>query len=504
MTAEKGSLQAQADQETLYGTIPLLKKERMYGFWDLLWVSGSFAIASWCYVQGANIALMVNFWQAVASTLGPIMAFGVIVTLVGTMSTRYGIDHWVYQRAVFGYVGVLFVCFVAIASTWGWYAINAQLFGHAVTKVFNSFGAGIGDGWFKPLAMVCVVVGWALAMMGPGGVKWSTRIMAPCMLVAGTIIFILVIVKGHSVIFSSGPIGSKPHTKGSLESYSLVVEWNLAFVLSWYPIIGAITRLVRRERQAHWALWLGYAACMVIFVLIATATALIMAPQLKGGLSTDPTDYLLQIGGKGLGTLSLILIAMANITTMTVGVYGLTVGSKLLRPNMNYYVVGTGWAIWCGALTAWGGIWTYYPKFLAVIGIVAGPALALIITDYWVVRRQKISVRSMYDTRDGAYKYTYGFNIPGFIAFFVGFAAYLLVYDPINYVVRSSIFHYLTATGLASICAACFYALESLIPAVKRYLTRDVNEAASTRAEVEAALGGLEAEAPGAVPGLQE
>lgn len=494
MAVDKLSLVARADHEALYGTIPLLSKERIYGFWDLFFVAGSFAVATWCYVQGATLATVVNFWQAFAATLGPLMAAGVIVVLVGNISTRYGIDHWIYQRAVFGYVGVLVLAFVAITATWGWYAINAQLFGQSMQKVLNATGANVTDGWVKPMAIGCVFIGWLLAMGGPAGVKWSTRIMAPMLFVVGVIVLVLVIVKGHSTIFSAGPIGSAPHTSGGIDGYSLAVEWNIAFALGWFPTIGALTRLVRSERPAHWALWLGFQFCMVCFILIAVASALIMAPLLKGGLSTDPTDYLLVLGGPWLGTLSLFAIALANITTMTVATYALAVATKILRPSLDYRVVGTFWAIWCGVLTSWGGIWNAYPKFLAITGMVAGPALALILADYFFVRRKRISLRSMYDLKNGSYRYTYGFNIPAIIAFGVGIAAFLLVYDPFNYVIRSSVFHYTTATGLAAVVAALTYVLEAQIPAVKRYLTVDATEPAVTVLDEEAARGALATE----------
>lgn len=465
----------------MYGTIPLLRKERLYGFLDLLFVSGSYAIASWCYVQGATLAGMLSFWQAVASTFGAVLAFGFMVVLIGVISTRYGFDHWVYQRAVFGYVGVLILAIIAIASTWGFYAINAQLFAQSMQKVGNSLGADIGDGWLKPFALACVVIGWALAMKGPMGVKWATRIMAPCLLAVGLFVTVAVIIKGHSTLFSAGPIGSEPNTSGDLGSYALATEWNVAFVLSWYPVIGAITRLVKKERQAYWGLYLGYGFLMAWFILIAAATALVMAPEL-GFASADPTDYLLELGGPWMGTLSLVAIGMANITTMTVGTYGLTISTKILAPSWNYRIVGTLWAIWCAILTVWGGVWTYYPKFLAVVGIVAGPAMALLLVDYFVVRRQRISPTSMFDLKNGKYKYSRGFNIPAFIAFGAGATSYLLLYDPFNYVVRSSLFNYVTATGFAAIVAAVVYVLEAQIPAVKRYLTRDVNEEAAATA----------------------
>ena len=50
-------------RETVTGTVPMLRKERQYGFWDLFLTTSGFSIATWCYTQGAYVAQYLSFQQ---------------------------------------------------------------------------------------------------------------------------------------------------------------------------------------------------------------------------------------------------------------------------------------------------------------------------------------------------------------------------------------------------------------------------------------------------------
>ena len=49
----KQTLDEYVEQETIFGIVPVKKSERTYNFWDLFLVTSGFAIATWCYSQGA-------------------------------------------------------------------------------------------------------------------------------------------------------------------------------------------------------------------------------------------------------------------------------------------------------------------------------------------------------------------------------------------------------------------------------------------------------------------
>ncbi len=461
-----------ADREARFGVVPVLGKERMYSLFDTIFVAGSYAIATWCYFQGASLAYQMSMVQALMSTFGVCLSFIILICLIGVMSSKYGIDHWLLSRAVWGEVGTYIVLVAAMFSTWGWGAINAQMFGESLVKLLASAGADVSSGWWvKGLGILCVVLGLLVAMRGAGAVRVATRIMGYLLVaIAIGVVVLIAISPDLGAAWRQGPLAEvEPGQERA--AYMLGTEWNVAFVLSWFPVIGALTRLVKGQRQAHWGLWVGYGFMLAAYVYIGVSVAHVSA---AGGaeITGDPTAYLLALGGPWLGSLTLLLVGVANVSTTAVGLYGTSISTKILWPTWRYeYVVGF-WAVVVGVLTLWGGVWEYYATFLAVMGIINGPAVALLLVDYWIVRRRRLSLRSIYE--HGAYRYTGGINIVAIVSFAIGIAAFVLVYNPIDYVVRvQSVFNALTVSGFAILVSGAAYFLLSLIPPIRRYLLRD-------------------------------
>jgi NCS1 family nucleobase:cation symporter-1 len=459
-----------AEHEARYGIVPLLHTQRMYSLIDLAFVAGMFAVATWCYVQGARIADIMTMPQGIASTFGSVLAFIAVISLVGTFTARYGLDHWICQRANWGYYGVMALLAVALPSAYGWDAINAQIFGSSVVKLMGSLGVDVpGRWWLKGISILCPLLGLAIAMKGPGAVRIATRIMGLMLLAVGALIVIIMLASGDL----TDAWGAPPLSGASADwtTYMLGNEWNIAFALSWFTVIGSVARLSRTERGAHWGLWLGYGLLMACFVVIGVALAHVAG--VKGaGPTGDPTDYMLDVGGPWLGSLTLVLVGVANITTSAVGLYATSLSTKVIWPSWRYGYVATFWALYIVAMILWGGIWEYYDVFLAVIGVINGPGVALLLADYYVVRRQKYNLRDLF--RRGAYRYTGGFNLVAVAAFGTGVAAFFLVYDPLAGAPRvGAIFDIFTASGFSMIVTAGVYIMLAAVPPVRRYLLRD-------------------------------
>ncbi|EGL38808.1 hypothetical protein HMPREF9126_0770 [Parvimonas sp. oral taxon 110 str. F0139] len=52
-------------QETVTGVVPMMNYERKYSFLDLFLTTSGFAIATWCYTQGAYVAQFLGFKQMI-------------------------------------------------------------------------------------------------------------------------------------------------------------------------------------------------------------------------------------------------------------------------------------------------------------------------------------------------------------------------------------------------------------------------------------------------------
>ena len=85
-------------QESVTGVVPMMKGERIYSFMDLFLSTSGFAIATWCYTQGAYVAQFLSFKQLLIN----IFCFNIVWVLIECIpvlfAVRYGIDLWIWLR----------------------------------------------------------------------------------------------------------------------------------------------------------------------------------------------------------------------------------------------------------------------------------------------------------------------------------------------------------------------------------------------------------------------
>ena len=95
------------EREAMFGVLPVMAKEKLYGFLDAFLVLSGYCIATWSYTQGSYLATLVGFRQLLTGAfLGAILML-VIYQMPVILSVRFGIDIWVWLRAAFGPVGIL-------------------------------------------------------------------------------------------------------------------------------------------------------------------------------------------------------------------------------------------------------------------------------------------------------------------------------------------------------------------------------------------------------------
>ncbi len=92
----------QTEREAFFGTLPIMRKDRIYGFLDALLVLSGYCIATWSYTQGSYLATLVGFRQLLIGAFFGALLMLIIYQLPVILSVRYGIDIWIWLRTVFG------------------------------------------------------------------------------------------------------------------------------------------------------------------------------------------------------------------------------------------------------------------------------------------------------------------------------------------------------------------------------------------------------------------
>ena len=465
-------------RETVTGAVPMLRRERQYGFWDLFLTTSGFSIATWCYTQGAYVAGLLSFQQMLINIFCFNITFILIECIPVFFAVRYGIDLWVWLRSVLGKKGVAILATVISMANFGWYAVDSRLFGMSMVNLFDGFGLHLdAEVWIPILGVLCVILGTLIALGGPDVIKWTNRILVTALLIVGVVVVTICFTSVPlGVFFNYMPVDGEAVYGGGLGKFMLTAEGNVAFAFSWSTQALVLPRLAKSEKSGYWATSLAYGVVAPFFVAAGGVMAIAMFLK-TGNFSDDPTLMLATLAGPGVSLLSLLMVAFANIGTQGTGSYVNCMIIKSGIPKISYRLLVILAMFYVSALTIWGWVMDSFGAFISCAAYIQGPIIGMIVVDYLIVKRRKISLKSLYEL-DGhnAYKFTHGFNLVGLGCIVISIVVCVLfVYDPLNGIIKSPIFLGLTGSGFTAVFGGLLYWIASLTP-LKKYMLRDRKE----------------------------
>lgn len=472
--SRKHDVNKEIENEVYCGTLPVLPKERKYGFLDALLVLSGYCIATWSYTQGSYLATLVGFKQLLIGAFLAAIFMLLIYQLPVILSSRYGIDIWIWLRSVFGSNGNKAVTLIIILINFPWYAVCCELFADSMENLLGLFGIQLFNGAHLILSLSCVVVGTIIALRGVTTITWTTRILVPLLLLVG----VAVVVVGFTSVPMEAIWNYQPELAGDADktvNYVLSIEANFAFVITLVGGMAEVPRLCKTEKSGFYAGVLGQGAAGSFFVVVGAVMAIAMQ-YVTGQMVDDPTLMMATLSAPILGLSSLLLVAFANIGTQAVGsyIYGVMLKSTFKKSSYKILVLILG--VYVAILCVWGKITEYFGSFLTIGACVYAPLAALLFVDFFMIRKQKLDLKSAYELEGhNAYRYSKGFNIVGIICLALGFVFTLLIYDPINGVIHNKILFMLTPTFASFIFTGVLYYLLSKIPAIRRYIRRDTH-----------------------------
>jgi len=446
------------EREKTIGTFPLLSAERTWSGWDFTWVNTALAIATWAFLVGGSTALLVGFADGIAAMLiGNAIGLCFMVLASVPASQRYGSEQYTLLRGAFGIVGVGAIVFTIILITeMGWSSLLAVMAGRATSQVAGA-ASGTELDQYGPLvtvgALAAIALAWFVLSRGPVTIGRLNKYVAPGLAVV-TVIMMIVLVSATSwdSLATAGPLA--PFDDDTL-NFMVAVEFNVGVGVSWYPVMGSLARMTRHRKAA---LWPAYGGLLVATLI---AQAVVLAAALTIG-DSDPTVWMVPLGGPVLGAAILVFIGFANITSMSSIVYSTVLA---LRQSSGRLFARVPWKYLTAAFFVLPAIMAFFPQFMyeqfmtfvlfsgAFLTSICGVALA----DYFFLRRQSLDLRELHLAGRGRlYAFSGGVNWAGISAVVAGAAFYLWLYNPITLETLPA-FSVITATLPAAIVAAVFY-----------------------------------------------
>jgi len=443
------------DREAQFGFLPTERKDRPFSFWDYLAIQVGFGIAAWCFLVGGLTGTVLD-----AASSIPVILLGnalpvFLIAPLAILFARYGVDTFIGVRAALGYRGadVFFLVFAILNL--GWITIATFLLGESAIKVMAELGAPefltTSETGSPIFAITAFLLALGIAYRGPLVIKWFVRIGVPSLfaILLGLIVYVLAI-EGVDNLFAATPAAPYDEPRRSVAS---ALEWNVGLGFSWLPYIGQWVRLTNSERAGHYGTFFGWGVLLNVAAIFGAFTALLVA-------SLDPTDWMIAVGGVGLGLVGLVFMILANLTSAVILIYSQALSVKTLFPKIR-------WAFACATtlpaivLMSSPTFYANYSRFLAYISFIMAAFAAVLVVDYFVLRRRRISLRELYN-RGGEYHHWAGFNLVAYGSIILGGVFYFWTYNPADDV-AGPLFGWLSA-GIPTffLTAAVYWVLASV------------------------------------------
>jgi NCS1 family nucleobase:cation symporter-1 len=392
-----------------------------------LWIGMSIVITTYLLASGLMAAGM-NWWQALLTiSLGNVVVL-IPMVLNAHAGTRYGVPFPVFVRASFGVRGANFAAIARALVACGWFGIQTWLGGAALDALVTA----VWDGWASVTGhtFIAFIVFWAIQLViiltGIEGVKWFESFSAPLLLGGSIALLIWGFVAGGGVgnVFST----SAELQQGNAPFWALFFPSLAANVGDWITLslnIPDFTRYAKTQRSQVIGQALGLPLTMTAFsfigIAVTAATVVVF-----GEAIWDPVVLITRLtsGIPLLLILAMFIIAIAQISTnMAANVVSPSFDFSNLAPR--YISFRTG-----GVITAVIGVvsfpWlilqtvgAYVFTWLVGYGSLLGAIGAVMIVDYWIVRRRQLDLAELYKM-DGKYSYSGGWNWRAIAAVFIG------------------------------------------------------------------------------------
>ena len=392
-----------------------------------LWIGMAIVITTYTLASGLMAAGM-NWWQALLTiSLGNLLVL-IPMLLNAHAGTKYGVPFPVFVRSSFGVRGANFAAMARALVACGWFGIQTWIGGLALDALMTAAWGGWDN--VTGHSFIAFFVFWGIQVFiiltGVEGVKWFESLSAP-LLIGGSI---ALLIWGFTAGGGIGPVftNSAKLQQGDAPFWAIFWPSLAANVGYWITLslnIPDFTRYAKSQRSQVIGQAVGLPLTMTAFsfVGIAVTAATIVV---FGEAIWDPVALITQLAQDLpiLLIIAMIVIAIAQISTnMAANVVSPSFDFSNLAPKHISFRTG-------GMITAIIGIisfpWFLYRSAGAYIftwlvgyGSLLGAIGAVMIADYWIVRRRSLSLADLYK-HDGRYAYSGGWNWRAIAAVLIG------------------------------------------------------------------------------------
>nr|WP_076459122.1 cytosine permease [Limosilactobacillus caccae] len=410
-------------------SIPM--KSRRTTVWDMFatWVGANANNGTW-FVGGVLAACGFAVAMKVL-VLSSALSY-VFLSLIGYIGYKTGVSTMSISRASFGERGSYLPSLVNITQFIGWTAVNTFIAAQSVSLLFHQlFGWPV---WGQRGGATGLVVG-IIVMSVLHIISVSSGSRSVQLIERLGIILVLVFVIWESIaVFRTVSFSQivdwhvPTHSKMALGA---AIDYVAAFNLAWVTAGADFTRFTASKKNATLTPFGGALLGVIWFAFIGLISTISIAVStgVYDANNSDPSTIASKLG---LGVVALLVIILTSMTANAVNL--LAAGSAL---SNIFTKLKLKYSLWVVVLLATivtfipmfvGSFLATFESFLDYVGMVLGPTIAIICTDFYFRAHRHYDIDQL-GKIGGKYWYNGGINWVAILVFVIGVAFFLTVHQ---------------------------------------------------------------------------
>ena len=415
---------------------PTPTNKKNWGWFEIfnVWANDVQSLFGYTLAASLFLASGLNGWAVFAALILAGFFIMWLVNLSGKPSVKHGIPYPVFARVSIGVFGANFPAMARGLVAMFWYGAQTYAASTAVALLITAITGNPGTEMFLGMTGVMwvsfiFVSGFQVYLFWQGIdlVRRFLNFAGPAVYVVMVLLMLVIWFKaGGSLLSEVGEIFSGGARSGGFEGlgsfgaflavFSIMVGYFAAVVINF----GDFARFVKNEDEMKKGNLWGLVGNVIFFSFI---TLMITGGTIAifGEYVESPTDMVAKVDN-----IALTIVAAFAFFAATVGInmvanfippaYDL---ANLMPSKINFrtgglitaafgFVIG---GLWVSVITKMG----MFP-FVNTLGAILAPVFGIMITDYYIVKKQKLDVKALFKDGKGKYWYNDGFNYKGMLA----------------------------------------------------------------------------------------
>jgi putative hydroxymethylpyrimidine transporter CytX len=329
----------------------------------------------------------------IEATLAIILGSGagsILLALAGKIGSDHGVPSLVTMRPAFGIRGSYVPAILNVMQLIGWTTFEIMIMARAAEMLAGSV---------VPYYFWALIFGALVALLGIAGPlnvvrKWIGKFAV--WIAYGTSAIIII------NLINSADVGALLSSPSQGMSFFSALDLVIAMPVSWMPLVADYNRFAKKSKNALWGTFVGFTMTNILFYV--------------GGVLLGTSDVIaivVAIQAMFFGFLMLLLV-VDEADNAFADVYSASVSMQDIFSKISQRPLIVGFSALSAILAMMVSI-QEYEVFLLLIGAIFVPLFGVVLTDYYVVRRQKYTEQMLYARHNGL-----GIGVPAIIAWTLG------------------------------------------------------------------------------------